>query len=209
MRRWSTLVVLATTLVLLLGACSGDGSDGAASPTGLGPELDQLLERCATKGDGERPCFLAVSDLSTDGGRDLETVPGTRAAARDVCRALIPIEPTRLAGLTPVSVAEDSEGPMLSCASPTGVMINVIRGGRKVTDPCRADDVDAPCQRQDDGSKVWDRGDRGQPLLARQWDNGDAVVAIVGANAGGADDEKQDLADTLIRETAAAFDLGS
>lgn len=200
--------VVALSIVLVLGACTGDGNADSAAPSGLGPRLDRLLERCASEGDGERPCFLGVSDLSTDGGRDLETVPGTRTAAQELCGQLVPIDRTRLVGLTAVSVAEDSEGPMLSCASPSGVMVNVIRGGRKVTDPCRADDPDQPCQQQDDGSKVWDKGDPDQPALVRQWTNGDALIAIVGADARGTDDEKRDLAQDLLRESAAAFDLG-
>jgi hypothetical protein len=201
--------VVALAGMLLLGACSDDGGSEAKAPTGLGPDLEELLDRCASEGDGERPCFLGVSDLSTDGGADLETVPGTRAAARELCRALIPIEPTRLVGLDAISVAEDAEGTMLSCISPSGVMVNVIRGGKQVTTPCRAGDLDEPCEEQDDGSRIWDKGGPDQPALAQQWKNGDAAFVVVGADAAGAPADKADLADDLLRATATAFALGT
>ena len=81
-------------LALAVGACSSDGGSGASAPTGLGPKLSRLVERCEAEGDGQRPCYLGVSDLNADGGNDLETVPGTRAAASELCRALIDLDPT-------------------------------------------------------------------------------------------------------------------
>lgn len=196
-------------LALAVGACSSDGGSGASAPTGLGPKLSRLVERCEAEGDGQRPCYLGVSDLNADGGNDLETVPGTRAAASELCRALIDLDPTNLVGLDAISLAEDAEGTMLSCISPSGVMVNVILGGEQVTTPCKADDVQEPCERKDDGSRLWDKGEPGQPALVRQWKNGDAAFVVVGADARGTDDEKADRADALLRGTAAAFGLGT
>lgn len=202
----AVLGALAFALVLVVdGSVAGRETAG---PTGLGPELDELFERCWPSTDAKDTCF---EPSHLDGEPDFESVPGARAAGDDICRSLIPLDTERLAGFHANWIVREEGRRMLACGSPTRVLtIGVFRGFGQLR--CVDGDATRRCTELADGSQVktLTRPDDSKfTQIVRAWDGGDALMIDVGpVPPGEREPDRAAVVEALSAGTAIAFDLG-